>query len=306
VSDSYKPILDREGVEDSMKQLHEPISLLKDLVDYGTSLIPRAFDSSPKDFKATYLLFVHLQQFVAHLDAAAELLSKGCCLSANLQVRSLLENYMMLTWIFKADTQKKIDHIFVANLRRRREWQSIAVPGSAEAAKHSDAATSLTLTPEQAAGIAAEIASIDRMLADPKYAAINLAFDQANPKKKHDRHWYELCGATSIRQVVVDLGRKKDYDYVYGPFSGVSHGGDISKSMLFRGDRVEVHPLREVQGVPLLSKLAATYAMDVYRQIIDEYRPGERDNFTRKYLEEWQARFKKEFKFDVQPEWTII
>jgi hypothetical protein len=307
MSDSFKPILDREGVEATIvEHLHEPISLLKELVDYGTALIPRAFNSSPKDFQATYLLFVQLQQFVAHLDAAQDLLSKGCCLSCSLQVRSLLEGYMMLKWILEAETENKISHLFVSNLRKRRAWQSIAVPGSPEATRHSDAAKNLTVPPETATGIAKEISQIDTLLADPKYATINTAFDKAKGKKSYDPHWYELCGVTSIRAVAIANGRQKDYDYIYSPFSGVSHGGDMWKSIHFHPGQVEVNAIREVQQVPLLSKLSATYAMHVYQHILETYRPGEVENYRRKYLKEWRARFQKNFKFDIQPEWTVI
>ena len=156
---ALKTILDRDGVSASIDEhLLEPISLLDDLVDHGANLMVRAFNSSPKDFKATFLLFVHLQHFVMHLDAIGALLRQGCCISANLQVRTLLENFLVAKWILASDTDNKIEHIFVANLRRRREWQSIAIPGSAEANKRVDAANRIKATDEQRAGIANEIA----------------------------------------------------------------------------------------------------------------------------------------------------
>jgi Family of unknown function (DUF5677) len=307
MSESYKPILDREGVgEDIRQHLHEPIGLLQELVDYGTALIPRAFDSSPKDFQATYLIFVQLQQFVANLDAAQELLSKGCCYSASLQVRSLLESYMMLKWILESDTAKKIDHLFVANLRKRRSWQAIAVPGSPEANKHPDEAKKLPKDPKIIAGITKEIANIDALLSDPRYAAINAAFDTARGKRDYDPNWYELFGVRSIRAITIANGRQKEYDFIYSPFSGATHGGDIWKSIHFHPGQVEVNSIREVQGVPLLCKLSATYAMHVYQHILETYRPGEVENYRRKYLTEWRTRFQKEFKFEIRPEFIVI
>jgi len=200
MSDSYKPILDREGVGESMQQLRDPISLLKELADYGSALIPRAFDSSPRDHQATILVGVFLQQVVAHLDGATVLLSKGCGLTATLQLRSLLENSMYLHWILESDTANKIDHIFVANVRRRRHGQAIGVPGSAEATRYAAAAARLKMTPEQAQGVADEVNRLGQLLADPKYAAINAKFEPHYNRRYFDEPWYKHCGEPSIRQ----------------------------------------------------------------------------------------------------------
>jgi hypothetical protein len=304
---ALKPVLDRVGVSKSIDEhLREPISLLDDLVDYGTNLMARAFNSSPKDFKATFLLFVHLQQFIAHLDAAAALISQGSCLSANLQIRTLLENYLVTKWILASDTDNKIEHIFVANMRRRKEWQSIAIPGSAAATKKVDAANRIKATPAQRAEIAKEIALIDAMLAEPSRVGINAKFDKFHSERGYDPHWYQLCGARSIRKIADLVGREKDYDYIYNPFSAVTHGGDVWKSIVFRKDQVEVSRIRNAEQIPLLCRMAAAYAFEVFRLILNEYRFAELENFNRKYIGEWRERFRKVFNIDVKAQLSVI
>ncbi len=48
-----------------------------------------------------------------------------------------------------SDTDNRVNHLYVANLRRRCQWNRITVPGTPEATRHADAASRLALTPEQ-------------------------------------------------------------------------------------------------------------------------------------------------------------
>ena len=305
--DALKSMLDRKGTSDFVeKHLKELLTALESLVDYGTNLIARSFVSSPRQFKDSYILFVHLQQFVAHLDSVAELMRKGSCLSANLQLRSILENFLILKWIFDANTDNKIEHIFVANLRRRRAWQAIALPGTPEAIRHSIAAARLKTTPSAISSVAKEIAQIDKLLAETPKVAINAEFEKFNKKRGFDPQWYTLCGARSIRHIATSLGRKQDYDYIYGPFSGVSHGGDIWKSIMFRKNKFEVHQIRTVKEIPSLSQLAANYAVEVYRLILTAYRVEELERFNQRYFADWREPFRKKYNFVIAPKFVEI
>src|SRR5450756_2361191 len=68
MSETHKGILDREYANEAAKHFQESLALISDLLDYGTFLVPRAFVSSPRDLKATCLIFVQLRQFLVHLD----------------------------------------------------------------------------------------------------------------------------------------------------------------------------------------------------------------------------------------------
>jgi len=114
IDEAYKPILDREASIDMAEKFSDAVELLHELIDYGTSLIPRAYVDSARDLKAICSVFVQLRQFITHLDGISVLLTAGACGTANLQLRSLLETAHTIEWILASDTESKLRHLYVA------------------------------------------------------------------------------------------------------------------------------------------------------------------------------------------------
>jgi Family of unknown function (DUF5677) len=169
IDQAYKSLLDRGASVEMADKFDDAIELLLELVDYGTNLIPRAYIDSSRDLKAICLLFVQLRQFVAHLDGISTLLTNGAADTANLQLRSVLEMAHTIEWILVSETEEKIRHLYVANLRRRRQWDRVVIPGTSEAAKHSSVASRLSLTAKQRQEIVDEANRIDTMLASAPF-----------------------------------------------------------------------------------------------------------------------------------------
>jgi hypothetical protein len=284
----------------------DAINLLTDLLDYGTSLIPRAYTSSPKDLKAICVLFVQLRQFLEHLDGVATLLAAGSAGTANLQLRSLLETSHAMEWLLKSDTEAKVNHLYVANLRQRRHWQSMAIPGTPQAARHAAATGALSLTPDQLKEITDEVAGIDRILGTAPFDAINAKFEPHYQARNFDDPWYKVYGAASIRKIADELGKLKEYTYIYSPFSGVTHGSDMWKNIVVGDQNLQVNPLRQPQHIPGVVRLGVSFALHVYRLVLQEYRPAEEENFNRKYVAQWRAEFLREYKVELTPREIVI
>ena len=306
MNDTHKGVLDRELSVESARQFKEKLDLLNELVDYGTFLLPRAFGSSPRDVKAVCVIFVQLRQFLVHLDAVSLLAAAGNCSSGTLQLRSLLEAAHTMEWLLKSDSETKVSYLYVANLRERKRWQSIAVPGSAEATKHVAMAGRLPFDGDQITAIAEEISRIDSLLNQPPLATINARFEQFYVKHGYDQPWYKAYGVQSIRKIGGDIGRLNEYTYIYSPSSGVTHGSDMWKSLVFGNRELHVNPVREPQNIPTLLKLPISLALRVYRFVLSEYRSGELENFARKYLQEWRIHVEKEYAVQVVPQTIII
>jgi hypothetical protein len=83
----YKELLDRQRHKDDVQRYFaNQISVLTDIIDYGTWLIPRAYDSSPKKLEDVVLIGVLLKQVVGMIDALEILVSNGaniCCFSTS-------------------------------------------------------------------------------------------------------------------------------------------------------------------------------------------------------------------------------
>jgi Family of unknown function (DUF5677) len=301
IDQAYKSLLDRGASVEMADKFDDAIELLLELVDYGTNLIPRAYIDSSRDLKAICLLFVQLRQFVAHLDGISTLLTNGAADTANLQLRSVLEMAHTIEWILVSDTEEKIRHLYVANLRRRRQWDRVVIPGTSEAAKHSSVASRLTLTAKQRQEIVDEANRIDTMLASAPFDTINSKFEKYRSKTGFDKPWYEVYGASSIRNVSDQIGKLGEYTYIYSSLSGVTHGSDMWRNVVFGHGRVHVGPIREPQHIPQIVQLAATYALGVYRLILKEFRKGEEENFNRKYVQEWRRRFLGKYNIQLTP-----
>lgn len=302
MTESHKAVLDRKSAIETAKNFKDALELLNELINYGTFLVPRAFRSSPRDLKAICIIFVQLRQFIVHLDGAAILAAAGNCSTANLQLRSLLETSHTLEWLLASDTEAKVNHLYVANLRRRRQWNSIAIAGTPESARHADAASLLSLGQDQLKEIADDIQRIDNLLAKPKFDAINAKFQRTYAKRGYDAPWYEVYGVPSIRKVADEIGRLKEYSYIYASLSGLTHGSDMWKSIVVGHRNVQMNPVREAQNIPKIVQLAATLSFRVYRLILRQYRQGEETNFKRKYLQEWRARFLKGYHIELSSE----
>jgi len=284
----------------------DAINLLNELLDYGTNLIPRAYTSSPKDLKAICVIFVQLRQFLEHLDGVATLIASGSPGTANLQLRSLLETSHVMEWLLKNDTEAKVNHLYVANLRQRKHWQSTAIPGTTEAARHATAAAAISLNADQLKEIADEVARIDTLLGQAPFDLINAKFERHYQARNFDEPWYKVYGAASIRKIADELGKLKEYTYIYSPFSGVSHGSDMWKNIVIGDQNIQVNPLRQPQHIPGVVRLAASFALHVYRLVLQEYRAAEEENFSRKYMIEWRTRFFKEYKIELTPKDIVI
>ena len=243
IDDAYKPILDREAAVEMAGKFPDAIELLLELVDYGTKLIPRAYDSSDHGLKAICLVFVQLRQFISHLDGITTLLHDGDCATANLQLRSLLETAHLMEWILSTDTDEKIKHLYVANLRRRRHWDRIIIPGTTEATNHAAVASLLKLEPQQIQEIKDEVTRIDSLLGQPEFNAINAKFEVFYSKHGFDKPWYDVYGVSSIRKVSEEINKLGEYKYIYSSLSGVTHGGDMWRSVFFDKDHVKVSPI---------------------------------------------------------------
>jgi hypothetical protein len=240
MSDSYKQILHRKYADEMTPHFKDSIALLNEVLDYGSFLLPRAYGNSPRDIKAICLIFVQFRQFLAHLDGVAILAGSGNCISAFLQLRSLLEIALTMEWILKTDTEAKINHLWVANIRRRRQWQSIAIPGTPEAARRADAANRILLTPEQLNEIQNEVRQLNNILTQPEFSGINTKFETDYVTRGFDRLWYEVYGPVqpriTIRKIADDIGKLAEYQNFYSSFSGFTHSGGIWKNIFFGGD----------------------------------------------------------------------
>jgi hypothetical protein len=290
-------ILDREVARAAVDEhFAAQTALLRDVANYGSNLVVRSFEASPRAMADIIICGVLLKQVVAMIDALEVLLSAGCGNAAFLPARTAFEASVYIDWIMKSDSERRATRYLVANLRDERHWAKVAIPGTAEA-NSMNAVTSLlglnvnSNRQELAADATNHLAEINRILAQGGLKAIDKEFDMARKGKMHDPAWYELDDVASVRQLAKLVNRLPEYTFFYSKGSQVAHSGRYKDHLRFGNQEVRFVPVRHIADINMLLNHACTSAFSTYKKVLERYRPGEVSAFGRKYLEDWQRPF---------------
>ena len=268
-------------------------ALLRDLADYGSNLVVRAFESSTKKMAEVVVCGVLLKQVVAMIDATEVLLSAGCGLAAFLPARAAFEASIYADWILKEDSERRATRYVVGNYRDERLWATRAIPGTIE----EQAMTRVTellgynlhaKRPEVAPEAAKRLAEINRILEQQDLKNIDQEYDKARGKRPRDPEWYQLDGLASIRQVAERVGRLPEYEFFYSRGSQVTHTGSYKDHVRFVSQQIRFVPIRHLADVNMLLNFTCSIAIGAYQKIVERYRPGEIPAFSKKYIEDWR------------------
>jgi len=296
----HEGLLNRaEAVTHAELHYGKQINLLKDLANYGSNLVVRAYHSSPKGMADLVICGVLLKQVAAMTDATEVLISAGCGNAAFLPNRAAFEASIYLDWMLVGDSELKAKRYVVANYRDQQEWARRATPGSAEEAElkklmHPFGIDVHANNPSLATTAADGVTEANRVLSQPALASIDQAFSNARkPGRNYDVEWYALDGLKSIRQVADKVGRLAEYDFFYSRGSQVMHTGTYTDHMLMSKEKgaVRFKSMRHLEDVHFLVQFTASICVGTYRKILDRYRPAERAAFNEKYLSDWREPF---------------
>ena len=295
----FKLIIDRERHEkDAQTYLSKHTELLIDFINYGSSLIPRVYDSSNKKLEDIVVIAVLLKQVVAMIDAVEVLISKGAVSTSHLQARAAFEASLYIDWILQGDSEKKAKYYYVANLRNQRLWALRFKTGTPEEQIFSKAFEDIEkyIQHDDRGDLEkladSEINKIDSLLSMPGWVEISNEFERVKNKKTGmERDWYKLFGVTSIRELAKRVGRLGEYDLFYTRCSEVMHGASYKNHIQFRKGTIAFEPVRQLRDVHLVLRFILLTAISTYISIIRHYRYGELSHFRRKYLQDWRRLF---------------
>lgn len=229
------------------------------------------------------------------LDSVEIQLSRGAVLAAGVSARSMLEAYIYLEWLLKADTDIRARHFYVSYVRQRRAGVRRIIPGTDEFNRFQKQINSLhdMQDPLKRAAFEKEAIRQDtdltKILTNKNNKSINDQFDKK--KKYFDVHWYELTGVKSIGDMAGKLSLKTEYDWFYSQFSDIAHASAFDKHIKFNGNAVIFEPLRSPEGIDTVVNVIASLAFRVYRLIIKKYFPKDLQSFNQSYTTQWRDRF---------------
>jgi len=295
----FKGILDRQETASYVKQyFQDTIGLLREIVDYGTHLIPRCYTTAQKkDLTAAVVLGILLKHAVAMIDAIDILVSQGAVFSAHLPARGLFEIYLFIRWILKEDTERRVKQYYVWHLRRELKWAKRGVVGSEQQETFFNAVDDFAKVFSEEVDleqdeIQGNIASLENLLNSNTYREINDEFEKMKRKKTGlDVDWFQPWGTRSRYEMAKKLGLGAAYMIFYDQYSTIMHGTVAGNHIKFKDERITFIPIRHLEGIKTLLQPVITYSLDIYQTILGYFRPFERANFARKYATEWRQRY---------------
>jgi hypothetical protein len=295
--ESYKYILNRkEPVEAINEHFRDAISLIRNVVDYGTNLIPRCFRNSGRNLEDIVILAVLLKHIVSMLDGLDVLVSQGCIYTAHLQVRSLFEAFLNLEWILKEDTSKRALQYYVWNLRLRRKWALRFVSSSTE---HNDfirkvekyQESLLARSQEHNEDARQQADAISNLLSQAPYHEINQEFERLEGSRKFDVPWYKPGGPNSVADMAERVGYGAEYEVFYSQYSQIMHASAQLDNVKFMDDSITFEPIRKLDRLRPLLNVGIGFSIRAYKTVLKKYRPQEIENFSRKYAKDWRDAF---------------
>lgn len=293
----HRAILNREEVIAHAEQhLGQQAELLRDIVNYGSNLIIRAFNSSPKQVADIVVCGVLLKQIVLMTDATEVLLSSGCSNAAFLPTRTAFEASIYLDWILDENSELRAKRFIVKNYRDEQLWAKRAMPETSEAEYISQVASQLGFDihqgrPQLVEEAKSHFAEIARILNQPELKAINQEFTEVKRRKGRECEWYELDGLKSIKQVARKVGRLPEYEFFYSKCSEVVHTRRYKDHFRFSDEQVRFIPIRHLEEADFLINFIASIAIRTFQKILGKYRDAELAAFGNKYLADWRNAY---------------
>lgn len=271
-------------------------TLLKQVANFGSNLVLRAYSSSSKGLGDAIACGVLLRQIVGMVDAVETLVSAGAIHAAHLPARAAFEASLYLEWMLASDLEKKAHYYYVSNMRLERHWALRGTQGSVENQAFSTALAQLgtdilSLRPSFTAESKAHLTEVNRILSQPEFAKIDQHFEQAKMKSKREPKWHALVGAPSVRQIAKDMQQLPEYELFYSKGSQVTHTSAYKDYLSFSKGHLTFKSVRRLDGIAALVNFTFTSAFRCYDMVLKYYRPAELKSFAALYLSEWREPF---------------
>jgi len=298
LTDPHIDFLDREKLQNEVNQhFGKTVWLLRDLVNYGTNLIPRCYESSRKDFADPIILAVLTKHVVVLLDSFELNIAHGAVLASQLPARGLYEATLYVSWILEDDTDRRARKYYVWQLRQERRHALCLIPGTNENTRFIAACENTPYLQGFATSASAKspiddakktVQQIDRFLSSSGHIVVNQEFDYT--KKHRDKPWYyepqrgEEREIGSLGVIAERLHRRAEYESFYSKFSDVTHSSVFRNHLRIEGGTATFEPIRHLEGIDWICRIVCATIFRFYREILEKYRPGEVENFNRKYV----------------------
>ena len=238
MTESVENILPRVLNEEQQKVLNELSDILEEVVNFGTHLIKWDLDQKTgSDERLTCILF--LRNLIEEIDSISILTRKSAIDSAKSLLRTALENFFYLEYIFQEDTynrsmsflvwdtinQQTLINKFDLNKEQGKEFKSKL--------EKDKLLNDFDFTDEKTLEKYREFGK--NLLEHEEYKKVTAEYYRTknSTKSKKNPQWYSLFdGPKNLELLAVSIGYPAIYDAFYRNYSMSTHGNDIIRGKI--------------------------------------------------------------------------
>ena len=290
----------RESLRLVQQQYGHHLSLLEELVNYCTYLLPRSLNSSSGEIKDIVVCGI-FHHSISISDSIHEQVKAGAIRSAAILLRSLAEAAWAIEYILSEESDYRARCYYVEKLRREIKTIRGILPNTHEHAVMKQVSIreewDPSLDDDQTLYQRERLHELRTHLRRKVFHDINRDFRRKVMKaEKQDRlpiepHWTAIAGVGGVAGLARELNRADEYEVIYCGYSAKVHGTDLDDHIEIREETAVMSDIRFMRELPQVLRLTETYISRIMGMITETYRAEEMALLEKKYDTKWRARY---------------
>lgn len=256
----------------------EYINILKEVIDFKATLIPELFGISSRQVSDIAILLYLGKHGLSMIDGIQILTAEGAIPSSILQLRSLYETQLYLSWILNDETDERAIHFYVWTLRQKRHWAEKLISNK----KYAEALGRLAIDEAKI-----QKKQIDEIL-ETHHKTVNTEFDSLKRIKGREPKWHALSKVENVREMAFKLKQEDVYDSLYGYLSRYVHGNATEHHMQLVEDEIILNPIRYSQDISLVLEISFATTFQIITSLCRRYSEEKFYEFALKFNTRWQ------------------
>lgn len=243
-------------------------SLIQGFTQTGLEMLENTMNSK-ENLKTDLASFLLFRQTLEMGDALGILIKLGSINASKPLVRTLLECYFQLAYLFNDNQERKALQFLYHYERRMKEYyENLAFPKKGgsyfEKLKKDKHLRHIAISTEQKKIYGENVKKIEKTLNEQGNKIIADEYTRTEIKKTKGKtgkkgkvsYWYELFdGPASVEGISIELDESGLYQFIYRNCSSYAHGEDIVHSNLVPYDEVsfKISPLRDLRQLSIVT-----------------------------------------------------
>lgn len=270
----------QEHNKEDQDRLDKLAVLIKNFVITGWDMFTERMNSK-EILKADLASFLLFRQVLEIGDSLSVLIQTGCINSSKPLVRTLLECYFQLAYVFENNEERKtLQLLYHYEARLKDYYEKLAYPEKGgsffEKLKRDKHLKGDDESKEKKLIYIENIKKINEILESDDNNLIAEEYLRTELKKKNKvtgkigkvSNWYELFdGPTSVEGIAIELNEAGLYEFIYRSCSSYAHGEDIVHANLDSYD-VDTFKVSELRDLRQLSTVANNILLLIERACV--------------------------------------